>query len=141
MIRLRSLFKPVVSRSNTTTHGTSGRASLGHSKFRGVSKRFEKGRWTGKWAAAIQHKYITQGKSIHLGCFDNEDKAARAYDGALMTIPGMHPDRRNFPGDPIPTDAEIIEMRKKLSDRAVSLNTIGRAAVRRSLLEAVGRGG
>ena len=54
----------------------------GRSKYRGVNW-LEKNK---KWRARIRDNY----KHIHLGCFDNEEDAARAYDIKAKELHGEH---------------------------------------------------
>jgi len=52
----------------------------GTSKYKGVTFR----KASGKWAARI----CTERKHIHLGCFENESDAAKAYDNAARKYHG-----------------------------------------------------
>jgi hypothetical protein len=57
---------------NFPAKGEQGEHDRKKSKYRGVCW----GKSNSKWKAQIQHT----GKKHHLGCFDNEEEAARAYD-------------------------------------------------------------
>eukprot|EP01047_Picozoa_sp_COSAG01_P046408 COSAG01_NODE_4355_length_5108_cov_4.680176_1_plen_270_part_00 len=72
------------------TDGTTRGASTGTSAYRGVTwlKR------TGKWRAEIRH----QGRGQHLGSFNDEGDAARAYDARARQLHGASA-RLNFPGE------------------------------------------
>lgn len=61
-----------------------------HSGFKGVCKN----RKTGKWTAAIG----SRGKQRHLGTFESEKEAARAYDAAAINVHGEFA-LVNFPGE------------------------------------------
>ncbi len=50
------------------------------SKYKGVTKR------DGKWRAYIRHKR----KDYRIGCFDNEEAAARAYDAKAKELFGQY---------------------------------------------------
>jgi len=73
------------SRSNFTQQRS---ATTKTSKYRGVS--FLKGK--GLWRARIEY----DGKRMHLGCFKNEDDAARKYDEKSFILHG-HKGIFNFP--------------------------------------------
>lgn len=62
------------------------RANRAASQYKGAS------RWSGGWKATIRKN----GKHKHLGCFDNELDAARAYDTAAIEYFGEYA-RLNFP--------------------------------------------
>jgi hypothetical protein len=71
------------------THAQNGMNSLsrkGSSRFKGVA------RTSGRWRASIRSSY----KTIHLGGFDTEDEAARAYDEVARRLHGEFA-RVNFP--------------------------------------------
>ena len=58
------------------------------SKFRGVSFNKEVRKWTAYFRDLNR-------KQIHLGCFDDEEEAARAYDAAAIEH-GYNPEALNF---------------------------------------------
>jgi len=58
-----------------------------------------------KWQAKIGHNY----QQIHLGVFDTEEEAARAYDKEALELKGPHW-KINFP--PEPEDKSILHTRK-----------------------------
>ena len=111
-----------------------GSTPRGVSRFRGVSKTKHRRtkEWTGRWVAAIRVKPASGGKSrlVHLGYYDIELDAARAYDAALMTVEGIEPEDRNMPDDPIPTPAEIEATRAFLADFSDHRAAVQRAAAR-----------
>ena len=65
------------------------------SQFRGVSWR----KASGKWQAYVYH----QGKKHHLGLFDDEAAAARAYDAKAATLHGTSA-KFNFPREWVEDD-------------------------------------
>lgn len=75
---------------------------MADSKFYGVT-------WSdcsGKWRATINNG----GKQTHLGVFENEEDAARAYDAAAVSAPGRRR-RLNFPPTPVvPAGAALIQL-------------------------------
>lgn len=77
-LRIASVFENTLNRKRRRS-GTSG--------FKGV------GRIGGVWRARIQ----INGQLKHLGCFQAEEEAARAYDAAAAVAFGEHA-RLNFPG-------------------------------------------
>jgi len=64
------------------------RSASGSSQYKGVT--YDKA--TGKWRASINH----QGKHHHLGLFDTERQAARAYDAKARELFGPYA-YLNFP--------------------------------------------
>jgi hypothetical protein len=76
----------LVSREQNVWNTRKHRGKLS-SKYKGVSKRY------GKWRAYIGHK----GKMQHIGYFDDELAAARAYDGKAKELFGEYA-CLNFPG-------------------------------------------
>lgn len=74
---------------NAKKHKTHAEAS---SKFKGVCWHKQRRRWYAR--------YRKDGKQFHIGLFDNEEDAARAYDAAAKTAFGAFA-RLNFP------DAEV----------------------------------
>ena len=67
------------------------RKTCGLSQFKGVSRH----KWTGRWCADVN----VDDKTIHLGLFDSEENAARAYDEAAQKHHGDFA-RLNFPDTP-----------------------------------------
>lgn len=61
------------------------RKIFGHSKFKGVSPRQDPRKIKPKWHSRI----YADGKSIHLGWFDSEIDAARAYDKKAKELFGV----------------------------------------------------
>lgn len=73
-------------KASAQQNGANSRSRVGSSQFKGVS-------WTrGEWRASIRLHYRT----IHLGKFDSEEDAARAYDEAARRLHGEFA-RVNFP--------------------------------------------
>lgn len=73
-------------KANSTQNGSNSRSRGGSSKFKGVSGRRD------RWHADIRVNY----KTTHLGKFDSEEAAARAYDEAARRLHGEFA-RVNFP--------------------------------------------
>ena len=69
-------------------NGMNSRSRGGSSRFKGVFGR------RGRWKASIRNNY----KTVHLGDFDTEEGAARAYDEAARRLHGEFA-RVNFPRD------------------------------------------
>ena len=69
------------------------------SSFRGVSWCKLSRKWKAKIALGVKHKL--GGKSKHLGIFDDDQEAARAYDAEAR----KHERKLNFPPAEAPQDA------------------------------------
>lgn len=80
-------------RNCTQSENQSNRRSYGTSKYLGVS-RYNFGSLKG-WFVAHTRK---NGKNIHIGYFQNEEDAARAYDRVVFNIVGEFA-KLNFPLD------------------------------------------
>ena len=74
---------------NRSQNGANSASRRGTSRFKGVS--YEK-RNRRKWVAYV----CPLGKKKHLGCFDTEEEAAKAYDREALKIFGQFA-RLNFP--------------------------------------------
>tara|TARA_R100000353_G_scaffold141373_1_gene100847 strand:- start:75 stop:587 length:513 start_codon:yes stop_codon:yes gene_type:complete len=69
-------------------NGRSFQKVRGKSKFRGVSFHNRERKWTACFMDS-------NGKQKHLGCFDDEEEAARAWDAAVIEN-GYNPEALNF---------------------------------------------
>lgn len=78
--------------TNNQNQYNSRRRRDNSSGFKGVTRHWSNGKWTGKWAARIVHN----GRDIWLGSFENPVDAAIAYDDKAMEL---RPEfaRINFP--------------------------------------------
>lgn len=80
------------------------RKKRGTSRFKGVSRHNK----TKQWSVQI----CTNGTRVHLGQFDSEEDAARAYDAAATQAHGAFA-KLNFPGDPIRVDLLVKPIKPK----------------------------
>lgn len=75
-------------KASTIQNGANSRSRGGASRFKGVYRHRD------GWRSSIRNNY----KTIHLGKFDSEEDAARAYDEAARRLHGEFA-RVNFPRD------------------------------------------